>query len=149
MNLPKEFLEEILRSAEKEYPRECCGFLLRSQKAPAHLRHVRVRNAQDDLHAQDPVSFPGTSRNAYFMDSTELLRVHKELREQCEDIYAIYHSHPDQDAIFSIEDQRLALGDQGAPVYANAFYLVISVRSGRAENWKLFHWDLESKEFKE
>ena len=90
-----------------------------------------------------------TARHAYAMDSSELLRVHKELREQDEDIYAIYHSHPDQEAFFSAEDQRLALGDQGEPVYASALYLVISVMAGRALNWKCVYWDQESKEFKE
>ena len=149
MILPKDLLEEVLLSAEKEYPHECCGFLLRSQKERAQFRHVRVRNAQDDLHARDPVSFPRTARTAYAMDSIDLLRVHKELRERCEDIVAIYHSHPEQDAFFSLEDQRLALGDQDEPVYAKARYLVVSVRMGRAVNWKFFHWDLESKEFKE
>lgn len=108
-----------------------------------------MRNAQDDLHAQDSDQFPRSARNAYAMDAKELLQAHKAMRAQEEEIYAIYHSHPDQDACFSMEDQRLALDDRGEPVYANAFYLVVSVQSGRAAGWKLFHWDLESKEFKE
>ncbi len=149
MNLPPELIQEVMLCAEKEYPHECCGFILRSLKTPPLFRHIRIRNAQDDWHAQDPVSYPRTSRQAYVMDSTELLQVHKELRERCEEICVIYHSHPDQDAFFSREDQRLALCDQGKPVYDSVHYLVVSVRQGRAEHWKFFHWDMERKEFTE
>jgi adenylyltransferase/sulfurtransferase len=136
-------------SAEEAYPEECCGLLLRSKKADLDFRHIRVRNAQDDLHADDPVKFPRSARNGYAMDSAQLLQVHKDLRKQREEIFDIYHSHPDQDAFFSAEDQRLALDDQGEPVYASTKYLVVSVRLGQAADWKLFHWDPESKEFKE
>jgi len=150
MNLPKDLLHEILLSAEKEYPRECCGFILRSKQfVEKGLRHIRIRNAQDDLHAQDPLSFPRTSRNAYAMDSTQLLQVIKDLREKNEEIYVIYHSHPDQDAFFSSEDRRLALDDQDVPIYHNASYLVVSVKLGKTADWKLFHWDRTGLEFKE
>jgi proteasome lid subunit RPN8/RPN11 len=150
MDLPTDLLHEILLSAEKEYPRECCGFILRSKRTDATgLRHIRIRNAQDDFHAQDPVRFPRTSRNAYAMDSAQLLRVSKDLREKNEEIYVIYHSHPDQDAFFSSEDQRLALDDQDVPIYDTALYLVVSVKLGKMADWKLFHWDHDELEFKE
>ena len=150
MNLPTDLLHEVLLSAEKEYPRECCGFILRSKKTvETGFRHIRIRNVQDDLHAQDPASFPRTSRNAYAMDSAQLLQVNKDLREKDEEIYVIYHSHPDQDAFFSNEDQRLALDDQDVPIYANALYLVVSVKLGKMADWKLFHWDHAGLEFKE
>jgi len=149
MTLPPEFLQEVLLSAEKEYPRECCGFILSSKTSGSSFRHVRIHNAQDELHRQDPVRFSRTARSAYTMDAGDLLRVHKELKERDETVYAIYHSHPDQGAFFSVEDRRLALGDQDEPVYANVFYLVVSVIRGKAEDWKFFHWDRESKEFTE
>lgn len=147
MDLTKELFQEVLSAAEQEYPKECCGLILKSSEVPETFRHIRVKNVQDDLHALDPESFPRTARSAYAMDGKELLLIHKDLRERKEAIAVIYHSHPDQDAFFSKEDQRLALDDLGEPVYARAHYLVVSVRLGKAVAWKFFHWDRQNKEF--
>jgi len=126
--------------AEQAYPNECCGLMLRSrsdQTAPLRLR--KCTNAQDSYHRLDPVSFPRTARNAYFIDPKELLEIERERRSNDETIVAIYHSHCDAEAYFSEEDANRAKAD-GEPLFPMAAYVVISVRSGRATGLKVFRW---------
>ncbi len=141
-------LEKIFNQVERDYPRESCGLIVRSISNPEQCRVIPVRNAQNDLHRQSPAEYPRTAKTAYWMDPRALLAIHKELRQNGEEIAVIYHSHPDGEASFSQEDNRLALAENGEPVYAEAAYLVISVIAGRAAGWKLFRWNAHEREFR-
>ena len=62
-------------------------------------------------------------------------------------IAVIYHSHPDAEAFFSAEDERLALDDLGQPLYPEAFYLVVPVRQGKAGEARFFCWSAARRKF--
>ncbi len=145
-DLPWDTLKNICRHAEKEYPRECCGFLLSSETPHVSLKIEPIRNAQDDYHALDPQTFSRTSRSAYFMDPQELLQLHKRLRAAKEKICFIYHSHIDQPAHFSSEDQSMAADSKG-PLYPEVDYLVISVIEGKAKTVNQYRWQSSKKTF--
>src|ERR1041385_144105 len=109
MVLPPDVLQAILTHAEKTYPSECCGLVSKSRQGPENFQVFSVPNLQDEMHRRLPADFPRTAEKAYWMDPLELLRVQKILRRKDAVIAVIYHSHPDAAAVFSEEDERLAL----------------------------------------
>ncbi len=145
--LPQKILQTIASFAEKAYPSECCGLVLQSRDQPEDWRVWPVRNIQDDMHRRLPEEFPRTAQNAYWMDPLELLGAHKALHEKNERIAVIYHSHPDAEAFFSAEDERLALDDRGQPLYPEAVYWVLSVRQGKAGEGRYFFWNAARRKF--
>lgn len=147
MTLPESVLQSITLQAEKIYPEECCGLVLRSRDG--RYRVVPVRNVQNEMNRLSAAEYPRNARQAYWMDPLTLLHTHKEMQKTGESLAVIYHSHPDSDAFFSKEDRRIALDDRGEPVYADASYLVISVLSGQPANWKLFSWDSRTRDWTE
>ena len=144
LGISEVFMKTILDQAEKEYPKECCGVILRATPNGDRLRPCR--NAQDDYHAKDPENFLRTAKTAFWIDPKELLILHKEMRERRESIAVIYHSHPDAGAYFSGEDKKMALFE-GKPVYPGVKHLVISVKSGKADDFSLYYWDEKRGEF--
>ena len=94
----------------------------------------------------DPVQFPRTNRNAYFIDPKDLIAIDNECRTHDRKVCLIYHSHPDAGAYFSEEDQQQAIVN-GEPLHPGVGYLVLSVMDGRAGEMKLFEWDKVSGRF--
>lgn len=145
--IPAEHLKIIFAQAEKDYPHETCGILTGPKNDQEKMTGIHpCRNTQDELHAQDPVSFPRTSATAYFIDSSNLLRIQKEARGKDSEIRVIYHSHVNAGAYFSEEDQRIALSE-GKPAYPGVSYLVVSVCDRKVKEVALFSWDEKTKTF--
>ena len=147
MNISKHFLSEICEHAESVYPEESCGVVFAKNVLPDELTRVRrCTNAQDQFHELDPIQFPRTNRNAYFIDPKDLLSIERECRDNDERVRLIYHSHPDAGAYFSEEDQRCAVID-GEPLHSGVDYLVVSVRDKNAGESALFEWDREARHY--
>lgn len=143
---PESFIKTILDHARRDYPAECCGVVLGPQSGESYSRVQPCRNLQDDYHAKDPAQFPRTSKNAYWMDPQELLKLQKQMRDAGEEIKVIYHSHVDAAAYFSEEDERMALSE-GSPVYPKAVYLVVSVLKGNPQEFCFYRWDASAKKY--
>src|SRR5207249_3482420 len=111
----REELAAIKEQAAAEYPNECCGVIL---VRGAERRHVPCRNVQDQMHARDPITFPRTARNAYYMDPIDALRLNR-LADEGFAFAVIYHSHPNAGAYFSETDRGQAL-IKGEPAYPRA-----------------------------
>jgi proteasome lid subunit RPN8/RPN11 len=147
IQIPANALRQVETHALREYPNECCGLML----GPASRPHIAQRlrecvNAQDVYHRRDPVAFPRTGRNNYFIDPAELLAIERDRAAREEAIRVIYHSHCDADAYFSREDVRRALFE-GEPVYPGAAYLIVSIRAEEMAGIKIFHWRRELRRF--
>lgn len=139
--LPSTILNQIALHAETQYPLECCGVLLGPVDERDAITSIeRCRNIQDFLHQEDPAQYPAQAGKAYVMDPHDLLRLQKYCREHGQQIRVIYHSHPDADPFFSLQDQKLALWD-GAPLYPESAYLVASVEQGKASRYALYQWN--------
>ena len=142
MILTPEELAAIRRQASEEYPHESCGVIV---TRGAERRVVRCRNAQNDLHASDPVRHPRDARTAYSIDPADLLRIGR-MEGDGFSVAVIYHSHVDAGAYFSETDRRQALmGDE--PLYPGAVYLVTSVMRGRVDSVAAFRWDAARGDF--
>jgi proteasome lid subunit RPN8/RPN11 len=135
-------LEAIRAQAVEEYPFESCGVIL---SRGAERRLLRCRNAQNELHARDPVRHPRDARTAYYIDPKDLLRI-GDLERQGFGVAVIYHSHIDAGAYFSETDRRQAVVG-GEPAYPGAAYVVTSVVGGAVEAVAAFRWDATCRDF--
>ena len=95
----------IKQQAVAEYPNECCGVIL---TRGVERRLIACRNVQDQMHARDPITFPRTAQNAYYMDPMDALKLNRLVDEGFE-FSVIYHSHPNAGAYFSETDRAQAL----------------------------------------
>jgi proteasome lid subunit RPN8/RPN11 len=119
-------LEGVCDHARQCYPEECCGLLLgRVTAAGRWVEQVRrVENAWGVLGAAELGEDGSRTRESrYFIDPQEMLAVMREGRSQNLEIVGIYHSHPDQEAVPSECDRRLA--------WEQYSYLIVAVRGGR------------------
>jgi glutamate-1-semialdehyde 2,1-aminomutase len=132
----------IKQQAVAEYPNECCGVIL---TRGAERRIVACRNVQDQMHARDPVTFPRTARNAYYMDPIDALRLNR-LVDEGFDFAVIYHSHPNAGAYFSETDRAQAL-IRGEPAYPGAAYVVVSVIGREVKSVAAFRFNQASGAF--
>ena len=106
----------------------------------------RCRNIQNDLHQEDPDTYPRDARTAYVIHPDDLIAVHKEADTQQRQIKAFYHSHPNHEAYFSEKDKADATV-WGEPAYPSATYLVISVYGADIRAVKAFAWDETAEDF--
>ena len=140
-------LDQIYAHALGDYPSECCGILTVGAGESVSKIHP-CRNIQDQLHGQDPESYPRDSSTAYCIDPQELYEVGSSAEKSGGRISGFYHSHIDCDAYFSEEDrERAMVWDE--PAYADAIYLVISVRGRKIIGYKCFGWVESSRNFAE
>jgi proteasome lid subunit RPN8/RPN11 len=143
----KATFDQIVAQAEREFPFECCGFII----ADDAIEEVRpITNIQNRKHAEDPAAFARDARTAFLMEPREHLAVLKEIDNRRLRLRAVYHSHPDHDAYFSSTDRAQACSfDPGEPDYPETVYIVISVRAARFARAAAFRWDPASKDFVE
>lgn len=130
-------LRAIAAEAERCYPAEACGLLVRDPTGDLHA--VAAENLQDRWHAADPEAFVRSSRSAFSLDEREIAKQIRQGRQ----LVAIWHSHCDGGTHFSAEDRRASAPD-GQPLYPGVLHLVVSVRGGRAQAWQVHAWDGEA-----
>lgn len=140
-------MDAIVAQAEREFPFECCGFIIGDNS----VEEVRpIANIQNAMHAKDPASFPRDARTAFLMDPKQHLAVMNELDARKLALRVVYHSHPDHDAYFSPTDRAQACSfDPTEPDYPDTVYIVLSIRVGKFARAAAFVWNSEEKEFAE
>lgn len=146
VKIPEKFLSEIVKQAEEEYPRECCGMLIGGVHARSFLERRPFANKQDERRVQNADLSLRTSATGYWMDPEELLTLQKEIRESFKTIKVIYHSHVDGPAVFSPEDLRMACKN-GKPLWPGVSYLIVSVLHGKVRDTRFYAWNSEHGEF--
>jgi adenylyltransferase/sulfurtransferase len=137
--------DAIVAHAEREFPFECCGFIIGDDA----VEEVRpITNIQNRKHAEDPDAFPRDARTAFLMEPKEHLAVLTELDRRKLALRAVYHSHPGHDAYFSSTDRAQACSfDPDEPDYPDTAYIVISVRDGKFARAAAFVWNSTNREF--
>jgi len=119
-------MDAIVAQAEREFPFECCGFLIGDNS----VEDVRpIANIQNRMHAKDPAAFPRDARTAFLMEPKEHLAVMNEVDDRKLALRVVYHSHPDHDAYFSATDRAQACSfDPSEPDYPDTVYIVRAAR---------------------
>ena len=72
-------LAQIVAQAEREFPDECCGFII-GDMATEEVRPIA--NIQNQMHAEDPTEFVRDARTAFLMDPKAHLAVMNEAAGQ-------------------------------------------------------------------
>lgn len=147
VTIRRENFAAIVAQAEREFPYECCGFVIGDETT----EQVRpIRNIQNQKHAEDPAGHPRDARTAFLMDPKEHLAVLEEVDRGKLPLKIVYHSHPDHDAYFSPTDRARACSfDPDEPDYPETAHVVVSVKAGRFARAAGFVWDSSRKEFVE
>jgi proteasome lid subunit RPN8/RPN11 len=115
LTVPEGELEILLRHAEKEYPRECCGILIgHLHKGGALVERALPTENQRRLRAGE----------RYEISPRDLLRAMREAENAGADLVGYYHSHPDRPAIPSSTDESTA--------WPGVSYVIVEVARGRA-----------------
>lgn len=128
--LSPEALLHIYRHARREHPRECCGFVRRTQDQD------HVRPCANRIEDRGPGRAPSPTRNAmhgFEITGTELEELKQSIEAGGRAPLIVYHSHCNADAAFSREDVLAALAG-GLPVE----HLVVAVTPGRIEEARLY-----------
>lgn len=145
MIIPKHIYLEAVSHVRRESSQESCGLFL-SNQAGTLTRVIACKNLQDELHQENALHYPRTSKTAYFIDPKQLFQIQKEMRSTSEHIAVIYHSHINAGAYFSEEDHRLAvLNDE--PLYPNVKYLIFSLIKGKVKENALYAWHEKNRKF--
>lgn len=111
MRVARGALEEVVEHARAAYPAECCGVLVGTDSDIVDA--VRTRNLADHPHR-------------FLIDPRDHIEARRDARRRGLRIVGFYHSHPDAPAAPSAVDRAEAS-------YAEHFYLIVSVASGRAD----------------
>ena len=113
LQLTPEHDTAIRAHAAKDYPHECCGFLVgKSEGSKVTVtRIIPAANTRDD-----------SPRNRFEIDPGELVKTDRAARAEGLGVVGFYHSHPDAPAQPSEFDREHAW-----PGYC---YVIVSVRQG-------------------
>jgi proteasome lid subunit RPN8/RPN11 len=149
MIVTRDEFAQISAQAIREYPFECCGFVLdRATPTPGRLL-LPCRNEQNELHRKDPKTYPRDARTAYRIHGQDVINMERLALKESYQLSVLYHSHVDVGAYFSPTDRESAKFD-GEPLYPDTVYLVLSVRKRSAievDAAAAFRWDAQEKDF--
>lgn len=126
LHLTTEQTDAIRAHAARDYPHECCGFLVGTLPLlPAGGVHVHRIIPAANLRNDSP-------RNRFEIDPGDFVKTEKAARADGLGIVGFYHSHPDAPAKPSEFDREHAW-----PGYC---YVIVSVEAGTPQemlNWRL------------
>ena len=147
VSIGRDSFAAITAQAEREYPYECCGFVI----GDATIEEVRpIANIQNEKHVANPGAHPRDARTAYLMEPRQQLAVLNEIDRRGLELKIVYHSHPDHDAYFSATDRRQACAfDPDEPDYPDTAYVVLSIKQGKFSRAAAFLWDNATRDFAE
>jgi len=109
-HIPRKLINQILEQAQQSPNKEICGLLSSRNE----------NNSKQPVNCY-PVANTSTEPNhRYLMDPRQQIDTFRIMRERSEELYAIYHSHPESPASPSAEDLRQAS-------YPEALHIIISM----------------------
>ncbi len=106
--IPRKIIQNILQHAQQDPSIEACGLISQLNKQP--YRSYPINN-----NAEHPESF-------FNMDAQQQIQAMAAMRDNNEQLFAIYHSHPSAPATPSTTDLDQA-------TYPEALYLIISLNT--------------------
>ena len=108
LRISQELVDQIVRHAKADHPDEACGVIVGAAGTDTPKRFIPMINA-------------ARSTTFYEFDSSDLLKLYREMDDLDEEPVVIYHSHTATEAYPSRTDVTLA-GEPGA------HYVLVSTR---------------------
>lgn len=118
MKLSRKLTSELLHLAQMSPEAEICGLV--SCKNDEPFRCYPVENIATE------------SKNRFLLDAKQHISALKNMREKGEELFAIYHSHPNAPACPSTLDLEMATNE-------NALHLIISLNTKGILELRAFH----------
>jgi proteasome lid subunit RPN8/RPN11 len=118
VKLPRAIVNQILQHAQAHPSHEVCGLIGRSQKNAFFC--YPIRNVSE------------TPESAFLMDAQQQLSAFRTLQESGQALFAIYHSHPNAEAVPSLRDREMAY-------YPGTVYLIISLNIKGVLQMRAYH----------
>jgi len=106
VHIPRRLINQILEQAQNSPTREICGLISSKDKHPVRCYPISNKASDPEHH--------------FLLNPREQIDAMREMRERNENLFAIYHSHPDAPAISSVEDIQWS-------AYPDVLYLIISM----------------------
>jgi proteasome lid subunit RPN8/RPN11 len=110
LRIDQAIYDEIVAHARRDHPDEACGVVAGREGSDQPTRFIPMLNA-------------ARSATFYEFDSTDLLKLYREMEERDEEPVVIYHSHTATEAYPSRTDISLAQEP-------GAHYVLVSTRGG-------------------
>ena len=137
-------LATIRAHAEREHPREACGWLVGPAEPWDLLDEACAGvNEADRYHALDPEQFPRTSRDYFRLSNKDFNRARRAGSEARRPVKVVYHSHCDSQRegfpagdYFSAEDAE-TFAREGR-LWVPCAFVVVGVVAGRALGQRLW-----------
>ena len=146
INVEKKILDEMYEHAVREYPKECCGWIIKN--GDDSMIYVAAENLQDKYHKLDPETYPRTSQDAFLMDTLKMSRAIEAVESTGGSLFSIVHSHIDCDAYFSREDAiQMSTPDESGPVFPATCYIVLSIKNQKPAGNAVFTYDQKERIF--
>lgn len=124
--LPRSLVNRILTLAQSKPEEEICGLISAEH---GHAQHVW------------PMMNVAAERGHLFqMDPAEQIDALRQMREQGQNLFAIYHSHPHAPAVPSPRDAEQA-------AYPQALYLIVSLNTKGVLEMQGYRLDSSDKKF--
>ena len=108
ISIPRTLANRLLTLAQLKPDTEVCGLI--SNNTQNKYQVYPVKNIAENTH------------NVFEMDPQQQINAFKLIREKQQTLFAIYHSHPDSDAIPSAKDLKDA-------TYKDALNIIISLNT--------------------
>jgi proteasome lid subunit RPN8/RPN11 len=106
--LPRQLVNQILRHAQTCPDVEVCGLIAARNGRP--IRAIAISNVSDQ------------PQRLFAMDPAGQIEAQRKMREQGEELFGIYHSHPHSPAEPSAIDLQQA-------AYPEALYIIVSLKT--------------------
>lgn len=128
VHLPRQLVNRLLHLAQESPECEVCGLISAKEGIPEQFHPVR--------------NVAGDPARHFLLDAGEQIAVLRMLRERGEELFGIFHSHPDAPAFPSAEDVDMA-------GYPDALYLIVSLGTKGVLELRGFRLEPDTNRFKE
>jgi proteasome lid subunit RPN8/RPN11 len=133
--LPGRLLNELYTHALESWPEECCGLIF-GDAIDRYQRLVRIRNEMTQRHQKDPVGYPRSGREAYYMNEVDYMQEVEKSEAEDLRVTAVYHSHVGS-AVY-LSDMDLQYAHSELFPFPDAEQIVISVSERQVHGLGLF-----------
>lgn len=108
ISIPKKIIQDLLHHAQQTPKQEVCGLISSQNEIPYRSYPIKNTAAQPEIF--------------FKLDAQQQIQVMAKMRNNNEQLFAIYHSHPTAPAIPSSSDIEQAN-------YPDALYIIISLNT--------------------
>ena len=110
VHIPRKLINQILEQAQQSPNKEICGLLSSRNE----------NNSKQPVNCYPVANTSPEPNHRYLMDPRQQINTFRKMRQRGEELFAIYHSHPESPASPSVEDLQQA-------TYPEALHIIISM----------------------